>query len=56
MSINPRLRYADNRGACPCLPPLVLGQYLNRISGQPAQDLRSRVVQALQNLRRKLAN
>lgn len=55
MSIDPRLRFSDNTGACPCLPPEVLGRLLDRIHRQPEAPLIERVRAALAQLRKKIA-
>jgi len=56
MSINPRFRYFDNTGVCPCLPPLILGRLLDKLSEGRAPSIRTRVAKALAELRRKLAH
>lgn len=55
VSINPRLRYADNLGAVPCIEPLVLGRLMDRVCNGHTPTLRDRVVNALAQLRKKLA-
>ena len=55
MSINPRLRYADNEGAMPCIDPFVLGRVMDAICNGHAPTMRDRVVKALAALRRRLA-
>ena len=55
MSIDRRLLISDNHGACPCLPPEVLGRLLDRAyrTPQPLTALK-RVARALVNFRNKL--
>ena len=55
MSINPRLRYAENNGALPCIDPLVLGRVMERICHGHAPTLRDRITKALARLRKRLA-
>ena len=55
VSINPRLRYADNLGSMPCIDPLALGRLMDRVCNGHAPTLRDKVVKALGNLRKKLA-
>ena len=55
MSINPRLRYADNLGALPCIDPLTLGRLMDRLCEGSKPSLASRVRKALADLRRRLA-
>ena len=55
MSINPRLRYADNLGSMPCIDPLALGRLMDRVCNGHAPTLRDRVVKALAELRRRMA-
>lgn len=55
MSINPRLRYADNLGACPCLDPLALGRLMDRLCQGRSPSLAQRVTRALAQLRKKIA-
>lgn len=55
MSIDPRLRYSDNLGACPCLDPLALGRVMEAICNGHRPTLRVRVVKALAQLRKRLA-
>ena len=56
MSIDPRLHISDNRGACPCLPPLDLGRLLDRLyRATPQPSAMQRVAAALANLRKKVA-
>ena len=54
MSINPRLRYADNLGTLPCIDPLLLGRVMDRLCNGRAPTLRQRVVVALAQLRARL--
>ncbi len=55
MSINPRLRYSDNLGACPCLDPLALGRVMEAICNGHQPTLADKVKRALAQLRKKLA-
>jgi hypothetical protein len=55
MSIDPRLRYSDNLGACPCIEPLALGRVMDAIRNGHALTLADRVKRALSELRKKLA-
>jgi hypothetical protein len=55
MSIDPRLRYSDNLGACPCLDPLALGRVMEAICNGRRPTLADRVKRALAQLRKKLA-
>jgi hypothetical protein len=55
MSIDRRLLISDSHGACPCLPPDVLGRLLDRVY-RPPQPLTAleRVTRALVNFWNKL--
>jgi len=55
VSIDPRLRYSDNLGACPCLDPVALGRVMDAICNGHAPSLADRVRKALAKLRKKLA-
>jgi hypothetical protein len=55
VSIDPRLRYSDNLGACPCLDPVALGRVLDAICNGHAPTLADKVRRALAQLRKKLA-
>lgn len=55
MSIDPRIKIADNHGWHPCIDPLVLGRAMDRVCNGRAPSLRQRVVKTLGNLRRRLA-
>lgn len=55
MSINPRLRYADNLGALPCIDPLALGRLMDRLCEGSKPSLASRVRKALAELRKRIA-
>jgi hypothetical protein len=55
MSIDPRLRYSDNLGACPCLDPLALGRVMEAICNGHRPTLAGRVKRALAQLRKRLA-
>ena len=55
MSIDPRLRYSDNLGACPCLDPVLLGRVMDRLFNGRAPTLRDRVLAALTQLRRRIS-
>ncbi len=55
MSINPRFRYADNLGACPCIEPLALGAVMDALCNGRVPSLAERVAKALAQLRKKLA-
>jgi hypothetical protein len=55
VSIDPRFRAADNLGACPCIPPMLLGRALDRLDQGRGPTLRGRVIKALANFRRRLA-
>jgi hypothetical protein len=55
VSIDPRLRYSDNLGACPCLDPVALGRVMDAICNGHAPSLADRVRKALAQLRKKLA-
>ncbi len=55
MSINPRLRYSDNLGACPCLDPLALGRVMEAICNGHRPTFADKVKRALAELRKKLA-
>jgi len=55
MSIDPRLRYSDNLGACPCIEPLALGRVMDAICNGHAPTLADKVRRALAELRKKLA-
>lgn len=54
MSINPRLRYADNLGAVPCIDPLTLGRVMDRLCEGRAPSLTERVRKALAELRKRI--
>jgi hypothetical protein len=54
MSIDPRLRYSDNLGACPCLDPLALGRVMEAICNGHRPTFAHRVKRALAQLRKKL--
>jgi hypothetical protein len=54
MSIDPRLRYSDNLGACPCIEPLALGRVMDAICNGHAPTLADKVMKALAELRKKL--
>ena len=55
MSIDRRLIISDNRGSCPCVPPLDLGRLLDRVyRTAPQTTTIQRVTAALANLRKKL--
>lgn len=55
MSIDPRFRYADNLGACPCLDPFALGRVMDAICNGHRPTLADRVKRALAELRKRLA-
>ena len=55
MSIDRRLPVSDNLGWQPCLDPVVLGRLMDRVCEGRGLTLRDRVVKALANLRRRLA-
>lgn len=55
MSINPRLRHADNLGWQPCIDPVALGRLMDRLCDGKAPSLTERITKALANLRKKLA-
>jgi hypothetical protein len=55
VSINPRFRYADNLGACPCIEPLALGAVMDALCNGRVPSLAERVAKALAQLRKKLA-
>ena len=55
MSINPRLRYADNFGSMPCIDPLALGRLMDRVCNGHAPTLLDQVIKSLVNLRKKIA-
>lgn len=55
MSINPRLRHADNNGWQPCIDPVVLGRVMDRLCEDRAPSAIERIAKALANLRKKLA-
>jgi len=55
VSINPRLRYADNLGTLPCIDPLLLGRVMDRLCNGRAPTLRQRVVAALAQLRNRIS-
>jgi hypothetical protein len=55
VSINPRLRYADNLGTLPCIDPLLLGRVMDRLCNGRTPTLRQRVVVALAQLRNRLS-
>lgn len=55
MSIDPRLRYSDNLGACPCIDPLALGRVMDAICNGHAPTLAQRIVKALAQLRKRIA-
>jgi hypothetical protein len=55
VSIDRRLIISDNRGSCPCVPPLDLGRLLDRVyRTAPQTTTIQRVTAALANLRKKL--
>ena len=54
MSIDPRFRAADNLGACPCIPPMLLGRALDRLDQGRGPTLWAVVIKSLTNLRRRL--
>jgi hypothetical protein len=56
VSIDPRLRYSDNLGACPCIDPLALGRVMDAICNGHAPTLADKVRRALMQLRKKLAH
>ena len=53
MSINPRLRYADNYGWSPCIPPDLLGRALNK--SEASEQTKGFVRAALALMRSRLA-
>jgi hypothetical protein len=55
VSIDPRFRYSDNLGACPCIEPLALGRVMDAICNGHAPTLADKVKRALAQLRKKLA-
>jgi hypothetical protein len=55
VSIDPRFRYADNLGACPCLDPFALGRVMDAICNGHRPTLADRVKRALAQLRKRLA-
>jgi hypothetical protein len=55
VSIDPRFRYSDNLGACPCLDPLALGRVMEAICNGHRPTLADRVKRALAQLRKRLA-
>lgn len=55
VSINPRFRFFDNTGVCPCIDPVLLGRLLDRLDEGKSPTLLSVVVKTLQRLRKKLA-
>ena len=55
MSIDARLRYSDNLGACPCIEPLALGRVMDAICNGHAPTLADKVKKALAQLLKKLA-
>jgi hypothetical protein len=55
MSIDPRIKLSDNLGWHPCIPPLVLVRALDRLDHSRTPTLRTVIVKALANLRRRLA-
>jgi hypothetical protein len=54
MSINPRLRYADNQGWQPCLPPMLLGALLAKAQAKKPLTIIQKAVRAYNSLRDKL--
>jgi hypothetical protein len=54
VSINPRLRYADNLGTLPCIDPLLLGRVMDRLCNGRTPTLSQRVIAALAQLRTRL--
>ncbi len=55
MSIDRRLRYSDNLGACPCIEPMALGRVMDAICNGHVPSLADRVRKTLSHLRKKLA-
>jgi hypothetical protein len=55
VSIDRRLLISDNHGACPCLPPQVLGRLLDRIERGRPMTLAAKIRHTLANLQRRLA-
>ncbi len=55
VSIDPRFRYSDNLGACPCIEPMALGAVMDAICNGREPSLRARVVKALAQFRKRLA-
>lgn len=55
MSIDPRLRYSDNLGACPCLDPMALGRVMDAICNGHAPTLADRFRKVLANLCKRIA-
>ena len=55
MSIDRRLPVSDNLGWHPCLDPVALGRLMDKVCQGRGPSLRSRVVKALAELRRRLA-
>jgi hypothetical protein len=54
MSIDRRFILSDNHGACPCVPPLVLGRYLDHLNRSKPLSLTAKISRALANLQRRL--
>jgi hypothetical protein len=54
VSIDRRLLLSDNHGACPCIPPLILGRYLDRLDRSKPLSLAAKISRALANLQRRL--
>jgi hypothetical protein len=55
VSIDPRLRYSDNLGACPCLDLLALGRVMEVICNGHQPTLAEKVKRVLAELLKKLA-
>ena len=54
MSINPRIKIADNYGWRPCIDPLALGRAMDRIYEGRSPTLISKVVKTLDRLRQRI--
>jgi hypothetical protein len=53
--MDPRLRYSDNLGACPCLDPLALGRVMEAICNGHQPTMADKIKRALAGLYKKLA-